>query len=193
MLRVVFAVGVLVGAALGVPVGPAIITAYADPAPVVDQFDQRSFPCQEDEVLGYAPQFGPDRVGCIHIEDLTPVTADGSQQAVPDVGAASPRLQDVIAERFHGERWLDPSSLEDFAEIAADAARDWREACMIRTVEQLDALPAGAVIRVGRGGVLQRGRSGWFSPGFEVGQDGEDLVESGAEIVLVWHPDWSDQ
>jgi hypothetical protein len=35
-----------------------------------DPFDQHSFPCQEDEVLGYAPQFGPDRVGCIHIDDL---------------------------------------------------------------------------------------------------------------------------
>lgn len=36
-----------------------------------DPFDQRAFPCQEDEVLGYAPQFGPDRVGCIHIDELT--------------------------------------------------------------------------------------------------------------------------
>jgi hypothetical protein len=37
---------------------------------VGDPFDQSSFPCQEDEVLGYAPQFGPDRVGCIHIDNL---------------------------------------------------------------------------------------------------------------------------
>jgi hypothetical protein len=36
-----------------------------------DPFSQRDFPCQEDEVLGYAPQFGPDRVGCIHIEEFT--------------------------------------------------------------------------------------------------------------------------
>lgn len=36
-----------------------------------DPFDQRAFPCQEDEVLGYAPQFGPERVGCIHIDELT--------------------------------------------------------------------------------------------------------------------------
>lgn len=35
-----------------------------------DPFDQRDFPCQEDEVLGYAPQFGPDYVGCIHIEEV---------------------------------------------------------------------------------------------------------------------------
>lgn len=38
--------------------------AHADP------FDQRDFPCQEDEYLGYSPAFGPDRVGCIHIDDL---------------------------------------------------------------------------------------------------------------------------
>lgn len=31
---------------------------------------QSSFPCQEDEVLGYSPQFGPDRVGCLHIEEI---------------------------------------------------------------------------------------------------------------------------
>ncbi|QGJ97363.1 hypothetical protein PBI_ISCA_83 [Mycobacterium phage Isca] len=41
--------------------------ADAEPA---DLFDQRNFPCQEDEVLGYAPEFGPDRVGCIHIDTL---------------------------------------------------------------------------------------------------------------------------
>ncbi|AZV00879.1 membrane protein [Mycobacterium phage Malec] len=31
-------------------------------------FTQAAFPCQEDEVLGYAPQFGPDNVGCIHVD-----------------------------------------------------------------------------------------------------------------------------
>jgi hypothetical protein len=50
------------GAWLGMAVG------HADPS--YDRFDQRSFPCQEDEVLGYAPQFGPDRVGCIPVEDF---------------------------------------------------------------------------------------------------------------------------
>jgi hypothetical protein len=38
--------------------------AHADP------FDQRDFPCMEDEVLGYAPQFGPDRVGCINVQGM---------------------------------------------------------------------------------------------------------------------------
>ncbi|ASW31342.1 hypothetical protein SEA_FRED313_84 [Mycobacterium phage Fred313] len=39
-------------------------------ADAYDPFDQRNFPCAEDEVLGYAPEFGPDRVGCIHIDQL---------------------------------------------------------------------------------------------------------------------------
>ncbi|AIS73759.1 hypothetical protein SEA_PANAMAXUS_82 [Mycobacterium phage Panamaxus] len=39
-------------------------------ADTIDWFDQRNFPCAEDEVLGYAPQFGPDRVGCIHIDTI---------------------------------------------------------------------------------------------------------------------------
>ncbi|WNN95946.1 hypothetical protein SEA_CIAO_94 [Mycobacterium phage Ciao] len=48
---------------------PAIIAtptwiASADP------FDQSSFPCAEDEVLGFGPQFGPDKVGCIHVDSL---------------------------------------------------------------------------------------------------------------------------
>lgn len=48
--------------------------ALADPgevsaAPAIT-FDQADFPCQEDEVLGYAPEFGPDHVGCIHIDLL---------------------------------------------------------------------------------------------------------------------------
>ncbi|QEA11372.1 hypothetical protein SEA-BUTTONS_85 [Mycobacterium phage Buttons] len=40
--------------------------ASADPI----SFDQSSFPCEEDEVLGFSPEFGPDKVGCIHIEDV---------------------------------------------------------------------------------------------------------------------------
>lgn len=35
-----------------------------------DPFSQRNFPCAEDEALVYAPRFGPDRVGCLHVEDF---------------------------------------------------------------------------------------------------------------------------
>lgn len=39
--------------------------------PIVYWHSQRDFPCQEDEVLGYSPSFGPNRVGCISL-DLIP-------------------------------------------------------------------------------------------------------------------------
>ena len=35
-----------------------------------DTMSQANFPCQEDEALVYAPQFGPDRTGCIHLEGM---------------------------------------------------------------------------------------------------------------------------
>ncbi|AHB31867.1 hypothetical protein PBI_HANSHOTFIRST_90 [Mycobacterium phage HanShotFirst] len=52
-------------------IAPAVIAtptwiASADPI----SFDQSSFPCEEDEVLGFSPEFGPDKVGCIHIDDI---------------------------------------------------------------------------------------------------------------------------
>lgn len=47
-----------------------LIAMSPAPADQPDLFDQSTFPCQEDEVLGYSPAFGPDRVGCIHIDDL---------------------------------------------------------------------------------------------------------------------------
>jgi hypothetical protein len=28
--------------------------------------EQKHFPCNEDEVLGFEQRFGPDKVGCIH-------------------------------------------------------------------------------------------------------------------------------
>lgn len=36
----------------------------------LDSMSQSSFPCQEDEVLGYAPKFGPHKVGCLSIEEI---------------------------------------------------------------------------------------------------------------------------
>ena len=53
---ITFLVGVVVGCAA---------MALAQP----DVMSQEAFPCQEDERLGYAPEFGPDSVGCIYIEE----------------------------------------------------------------------------------------------------------------------------
>jgi hypothetical protein len=52
-------------------IAAALIALAPMPADQPDPFSQDAFPCQEDEVLGYAPQFGPDKVGCIHIDELT--------------------------------------------------------------------------------------------------------------------------
>lgn len=47
--------------ALGFALGWAAAPSQSAPVP---------FPCAEDEVLGYSPEFGADRVGCIHRERL---------------------------------------------------------------------------------------------------------------------------
>lgn len=47
-----------------------VVTDDTAAAHAHDPFSQDTFPCAEDEVLGYAPEFGPDRVGCIHVEGL---------------------------------------------------------------------------------------------------------------------------
>ncbi|QLF84651.1 hypothetical protein SEA_GAIL_88 [Mycobacterium phage Gail] len=57
---------VAVGAIFG---GMYVFNDAAEAKPTVP-FTQAEFPCQEDEVLGYAPEFGPDNVGCIHIDLL---------------------------------------------------------------------------------------------------------------------------
>jgi hypothetical protein len=61
--RTISALGIAGTLAFSAWAGSAIASA--------SPFDQSEFPCQEDEVLGYAPEFGPDRVGCIHIDYLT--------------------------------------------------------------------------------------------------------------------------
>ncbi|AAN12876.1 gp235 [Mycobacterium phage Omega] len=56
----------------GIAIVPIVaLLTLAAPALADDRgMPQSEFPCNEDEVLGYAPRFGPDRVGCIHIDEL---------------------------------------------------------------------------------------------------------------------------
>jgi len=65
----------------------------------------------------------------------------------------------------------------------------WREACTIRTVEQLDALPHDAVVMTSERVVYQRARTpfrDWYSTVFsEVKTD-----EIPLPALLLWHPDW---
>lgn len=129
------------------------------------------------------------------------MTDNPTGQAVPDEGAASPRLQDVIrsaveeVNQIGCENDLTDTDLDDVTARAFDA---WREVCMVRTVEQLDALPEGSVIRSGRS-VLERGssrgrglgpvESRWYGIGWELSVDADDTE---LPALLVWHPDWDD-
>ncbi|QQM15376.1 membrane protein [Mycobacterium phage Pound] len=61
MNRIAIAIVAIVSSAL-VLAAPALADDRTMP--------QSEFLCQEDEVLGYAPRFGPDRVGCIHVDEL---------------------------------------------------------------------------------------------------------------------------
>lgn len=40
------------------------------PDAVPDAYSQASFPCPEDAVLGYSPMFGPNKVGCLNVDDV---------------------------------------------------------------------------------------------------------------------------
>ncbi|WP_255800887.1 hypothetical protein [Mycobacteroides abscessus] len=109
-----------------------------------------------------------------------------SPQAAPNEGAASPRLRDVLAA--HQPYGLEPG----WADTVAAA---WREACTIRTLEQLDLLPDGSVIRWDRGPfeepqVLERCVVDWLEPGNDCSEPhGAHLIPA----LLLWHPEWSDQ
>lgn len=106
-----------------------------------------------------------------------------SPQAAPTEGAASPRLRDVLAA--HQPYGLEPG-------CADTVAAAWHEACTVRSFEELDALPENATILVGGRSVLQRGRSGWYGPGYEVSMDSEDIIDGGCAIALLWHPGWAE-
>lgn len=67
-----FATGALIGGCLGLGIGIGSLTG----AIINDVYSQDTYPCTEDEVLGFAPRFGPDKVGCIHIDELSITVTD---------------------------------------------------------------------------------------------------------------------
>lgn len=119
-----------------------------------------------------------------------------------------PTLADVMAQQpplgFVGKviecQCRDRLILEDFAAWAEHATDVWRKACAIRTIEQLDALPVGAVVRTDEGRVAvkteevrrrpDRSRSWWSvadEDEFDLSSDELDDLPA----LLLWHPDWS--
>ena len=72
MKQAIFVLGMLVGVAMWscqVP-APEASPFNREPLTASYSFLQRGFPCQEDEYLGFHVRFGPDKVGCIHLDEL---------------------------------------------------------------------------------------------------------------------------
>lgn len=73
-------------------------------------------------------------------------------------------------------------------------AATWREACTIRTAEQLDALPEHAIVRAGTNGHAYEksmlftliGRR-WMEAGNGSPERSDDI---GLPALLIWHPGW---
>lgn len=127
-----------------------------------------------------------------------------TERAVPDEGAASPCLQEAVADLREAldryDFWPEDSPLSTTAAVL-NAARDLvtaiaaeREACTIRTVDQLNALPPQSVIQSDRSvtgddnpWTWERFDEGWFTTAF----DPTGVPDLPA--LLLWHPDWSAQ
>lgn len=80
-------------------------------------------------------------------------------------------------------------------EFADYQAEEWRDVCTVRTVEQLDTLPPGSVIRDGLsepdfGCVFEKSSDGegevpWWYDGSP-----HEISDISLPALLVWHPDW---
>lgn len=106
-------------------------------------------------------------------------------------------LAEVLAKHWTNNCWwhCDGGTAMSPATHAQHQAEMWREACTIRTVEQLDALPNHVVVlsadtwawtRIDEDGYSPG--EWWFPAGGEVGSS-SDRIELPA--LLLWHPDWS--
>lgn len=73
-MRAAVTVGIMVAMfAVGIMVG--VWVSASSPETVVREklgrvVHQDRFPCEEDEVLTYDPRFGPEHVGCVHVEEI---------------------------------------------------------------------------------------------------------------------------
>ena len=77
MVAGVVGVGVGIAALTGVALsvdgtGPDATATFYGGEYSVDETSmlQSDFPCEEDEALMYSPAFGPDNVGCVHLDSL---------------------------------------------------------------------------------------------------------------------------
>ncbi len=111
------------------------------------------------------------------------------------MNAEYPSLADHLATHQwsfikHGCRCDDPGTVGEWPEHVATS---WAEACTIRTIQQLEALPDDSTIRVIDGGEINRktsrrdGSAEWWTTGSE-----EDIRSTVALLpaLLIDHPEW---
>lgn len=126
------------------------------------------------------------------VDRLTAIAADVRADA---------RVADADGDRERREYLMgEHRGLMEAAEVLLtfDWTAAWREACTIRTVEQLAAVPFLGVVRevfraspvggVDYGGVWERRSSGWEALSGSVMPPGYGSPHLPA--LLVWHPDW---
>ena len=63
--------------ALIVLIAIIVLTTRAVTKDLDSRFLQVNFPCPEDEVLGYSPEFGPDHVGCLRHDGMESLSVIG--------------------------------------------------------------------------------------------------------------------
>lgn len=126
-----------------------------------------------------------------------PVTAPkGQERAVPDEGAASPRCMGKYGPARWGYGDFGHNAEPTCAICGGTAVKghtDWREGRMLRTVEQLDALPPSAVVRAG-GAVLEAASrpgqqaNAWVGAGGPYRRTADEVP---LPALLLWTPDGS--
>jgi hypothetical protein len=113
-----------------------------------------------------------------------------------------PTLAEVLAKHWVNNCWwhCDGGTAMTPATHAQHQAEMWREACTISTLEQLDELPIGSVVRTTEERVAvktgerwgnQSGHGSWWSVAdedeFDLSSDELDDLPA----LLLFHPDWS--
>lgn len=111
------------------------------------------------------------------------------------MNAEFPTLAEVLADhRPYGLDCKCGRPINSDADWAQHVAEVWREACTIRTAEQLDALPDHSIVRAGTNGhAYEKSMWGalfgrrWMEAGNASPERSEDI---GLPALLLWHPSW---
>lgn len=93
------------------------------------------------------------------------------------------------------DRWSDTDHGDNGHHThVAHQADAWREACTIRTVEELEALPDGATVRGANGHAFEKSSESWTFDDRRWGEAGNSSPDRSEDIklpaLLIWHPEW---